>query len=102
MPGLKTWKVSLPEDSPVLKDVLEYGSEMGMQPAETTRVILTEWSRAMRGRNPFGGVQPHMMSAAQVQVTPEQPKEPRAFAGQEKAKTRGTSFAKRTMRLDDD
>lgn len=102
MPGIKTWKVSLPEDSPVLKDLLKYGSEMGMQPAETTRVILTEWSRAMRGLNPFGTMLPNIPSAP-VQVTKTE--EPPADTGREKAKVRevrGANFAKRSMHLDDD
>lgn len=98
--NLKTWKVSLPEDSPVLTDLLEYGREMGMQPAEVTRVILTEWSRAMRGRNPFAATMaPHTIH------TPPEPspiKKSEADAEREKAKTRFAKFGKATAGLDDD
>jgi hypothetical protein len=97
MPGLRTWKTSLPEDSPVLKDLLELGREMGMQPAETTRVILTEWSRALRGRSPFSGsFIPQMVAQAPTPPARDMPKKNE----RQQAKERGTRFAG-TLDLDD-
>jgi hypothetical protein len=101
--NFKTWRVSLPEDSPVLSDLFEYGREMGTPPGETTRIILTEWSRAMRGRNPFGAtMMPQMMSAPQAPIETPKPKESPTDVERERAKSRGKRFATRTLGLDDD
>src|SRR5262249_1315818 len=54
----KTWKMGLPEDSEAWQDLLAYGRELGMHPAETARVILVEWSQARRGHMSLGGSMP--------------------------------------------
>lgn len=87
----KFWKMGLPEDSLAWQDLLEYGRELGMQPAETARVILVEWSQARRGRMALGGGVPQQVvaqSAVQPPVVPDRAKET------EQAKAKGTRFAK--------
>jgi hypothetical protein len=87
----KTMKVVLPEESPVWRDLVEYGREMGMQPAETTRVILAEWSRAMRGRTPFGAMMPQFSQMPAPTSDPGVPNKRNASVERERAK--GARFA---------
>ncbi len=100
--NFKTWKMGLPEDSLAWQDLLEYGRELGMQPAETARVILVEWSQARRGRMALGGGIPQFVGtqsqpAVQPPISQAQPK----ATEREQAKARGARFAS-TFDLDDD
>src|SRR5215470_6731027 len=99
--NFKSWKMGLPEDSLAWQDLLEYGRELGMQPAETARVILVEWSQARRGRMALGGGVPQQIvaqpqPAVQTQVSQALAKD----AEREQAKARGARFAG-TLDLDD-
>ncbi len=51
---LKILRVSLPEDSPALADLLDYGRQLGTDLPETTLRVLREWSQAMRGQVVLG------------------------------------------------
>lgn len=53
--NFKTWRMGLAEDSEAWQEMLVYGRELSMQPAETARVILVEWAQARRGRMTIGG-----------------------------------------------
>ena len=75
----KTWKMGLPEDSETWQDLLAYGRELGMHPAETARVILVEWSQARRGHMSLGGSMPES-------VRPQ----PRALVQEKAEVSRGT------------
>ena len=97
--GKVTWRMSMPDDSTAWLDLLEYGRKLGMQPAETTRVIIVEWSEARRGRMvlsgmPFMGALPPTPVPAQSLEKSAQPNE------RERAKARGARFAG-TLDLDE-
>jgi hypothetical protein len=84
----KFWKMGMPEDSQALQDLLEYGRELGMQPAETARVIIVEWSQARRGRMVLGGgVQPLVSTQPQT-ARPAPSSVVRSQAEHERAKAR--------------
>lgn len=70
--NLKTWKMSLAEDSEAWRELLNYGRELSMHPAETARVILVEWAQARQGRMTIGGGVPFL---PQVQTRPVEPPE---------------------------
>ena len=96
----KCWKMGLPENSQALQDLLEYGRELGMQPAETARVILVEWSQARRGRMALGGGVPQAVGIP-PQPAGASPVSQAKDAEREQAKARGARFAS-TLNLDDD
>lgn len=99
--NFKFWKMGLPEDSLAWQDLLEYGRELGMQPAETARVILVEWSQARRGRMALGSGIPQQVvvqPAVQTPVVPDRVKE----TEHEQAKARGARFASTLAGLDDE
>src|ERR1700752_4687322 len=95
--NLKSWKMSLPEDSQAWRDMAELSRELGMQPAETARVIIVEWSRALHGRLP-GGAQPSVVVPQPVVQPPVETKPKENELDQ--AKARGKRFAAGI--LDDD
>ncbi len=104
--NFKIWKMGLPEDSEAWQDLLAYGRELGMPPAETARVILVEWSQARRGHMSLGGSMPES-----VRSVPQAPVQERAEVGRrtrpekddarERAKARVARFAG-ALNLDDD
>jgi hypothetical protein len=104
--NFKTWKMGLPEDSEAWQDLLAYGRELGMQPAETARVILVEWSQARRGHMSLGCAMPELVRS--VPQTPvregtgvSRSKRSEKDDARERAKTRGARFAG-ALDLDDD
>jgi hypothetical protein len=96
--NFKIMKVGLSADSLAWQDLLEYGRELSMQPAETARVILVEWSQARHGHLALGGGVPHF-TPSPVHGESSKPKE--LNAEHERAKARGARFAS-TVNLDDD
>jgi hypothetical protein len=102
----KTWKMGLPEDSEVWQDLLAYGHELGMHPAETARVILVEWSQARRGHMSLGSSIPKFVSSvsrASVQERAEVSRGtgPEKDDARERANARVARFAG-ALNLDDD
>jgi hypothetical protein len=96
----KVWRMKLPEDSAVLQDLFDYGHELGMPLAETVRVVLAQWSWARRNLTPFRVV-PQFMSVPLQQNVPAKAPTTTQLTERERAKARGTRFA-RTLALDDE
>lgn len=95
----KIMKVKLPEQSPVWRDLVAYAEEQGVPPAEAARSILTQWSRALRGMNAFGGMIIPQQHQVPVQSTAPAPP---VNQKREQDKARGARFAGALTGLDDD
>ncbi len=95
---LKTWKMSLPEESQAWRDMAELGRELGMQPAETARVIIVEWSRSLHGRLP-GSAQTSVVVPQPVVQPPVEEKKENSI---DQAKARGKRFAAGILDDDDE